>query len=301
MSNVQDVRRTRGDKLCDLISRRPPRAAYFDTGDILTMIELSTRFTGISTATTKSGRLSMVQAIAKAKAHLRYIDRATATKNGDVLAAGPLTNTDGSHLRTRSQGRAAIRRAIEARATRGGQTGARIAEKLMFSLPNDFSGKPAREALDRILKCLIGDSDAVAFAVIHTDRPNNLHCHIIAVDGPESIPAARKRRPSAKRVRRQDHLRMNERGRPKELRQLIAAEINAVADRYKLTRVEYRSFEDRGITREPGSHLGPQQIARNISETAQRLRKRISAGRTPAQTIQNANRASERVKSQKTV
>lgn len=252
------------------------------------MIELSTRFTGISTAATKSGRMSSRKALGKAKANLRYIDRATAAKKGDARGAGPLTNPDGSPVRTRAQGRFAIRRAIEARASKGGKTGARVAEKLMFSLPNDFAGKPAREALDRVLRRLVGDSEATAFGVIHTDRPENLHCHILAVDGPESIAVARKRRPDAKRVRRQDHLRMNERGRPKELRQLIAAEINAVADRYGLTKVEHRSFKDRGITREPGSHLGPQQIARTIRETGQRLHSSLTAARRSPPTAYKA-------------
>lgn len=257
------------------------------------MIELSTRFTGISTAATKTGRMSVGKAMGKAKAHLRYIDRATAAKKGDARGAGSLTNPDGLPVRTRAQGRAAIRRAIEARAAKGGQTGARVAEKVMFSLPNDFAGKPAREALDRILRRLVGDSEAVAFGVIHTDRPDNLHCHILAVDGLESVAAARRRRPDAKRVRRQDHLRMNDRGRPKELRQLIAAEINAVADRHGLTKVEHRSFKDRGITREPGSHLGPQQIARTIRETGQRLRSRFTAARRGPQAAQRAPRGRE--------
>jgi len=252
------------------------------------MIELSTRFSGISTAVTKSGRMSPGKALEKAKANLRYIDRATAAKKGDARGAGLLMNPDGSPVRTRAQGRVAIRRAIEARAAKGGKTGARVAEKVMFSLPNDFAGKPAREALERVLHQLVEDSEAVAFGVIHTDRPENLHCHILAVDGPESISAARKRRPDAKRVRRQDHLRMNERGRPKELRQLIAAEINAVADQYGLTKVEHRSFEDRGIVREPGSHLGPQRIAQAIRETGRRLHRRLTSAQRTSQTAHKA-------------
>ena len=260
----------------------------------LKMLELSTRFSGITTSVAaRKHEISRSVAIAKAKGNLRYIDRATAAKKGNARGAGPLTNPDGSPVRTRTQGRTAIRRAIETRAAKGGKTGVRVAEKVVFSLPNDFTGKPAREALDQVLRRLVGDSEAVAFGVIHTDRPDNLHCHILAVDGRESIAAARKRRPDAKRIRRQDHLRMNDRGRPKELRQLIAAEINAVADRHGLTKVEHRSFKDRGITREPGSHIGPQQIARTIRETGQRLRSRFAATRIGPQVAQRGSRGCE--------
>lgn len=236
------------------------------------MIELSTRFSGITTSDkTRSHPLSRAQAVEKAKANLRYIDRRAAVKRGNAKGVGPLRLDNGGRARNRLEGRAAIRRAIEARAARGGKNGSRVAEKMMFSLPNDFAGKPAREALERVLRKLTGDSEAVAFGVIHTDRPDNLHCHVLAVDGPESLASARRRRPNAKRVRRRDHLRMNDRGRPKEIRKLIADEINTVADLYNLTRVEHRSFKERGVTDEPGTHIGPQRIAKTAREGSEML------------------------------
>ena len=61
-------------------------------------------------------------------------------------------------------------------------------------------------------------------------------------------------------------------GRPKELRAMIAEEINVVATKRGLTMVEHRSFEARGIERIPGSHMGPQRLARAAKEATQRLR-----------------------------
>jgi len=246
------------------------------------MIELSTRFSGISTSEkAKDGGLSIEKAAMKAKANLRYIARSSAVKKGNAAGAGMVKNPDGSVVRNASEGRAAIRRAIDTRSQKGGKNGKRVAEKMMFSLPNDFAGKPAREALRRVLHMLVADSDALAYGAIHTDRPDNLHCHILAIDGQESVASARKRRPDAKRVRRCDQLRMNERGRPREVRKAIAREINAVAEIYGLTKVEHRSFKDRGITREPGLHVGPQQIARikrdSIVEAPKRGNGRIRA------------------------
>ena len=236
------------------------------------MLELTMRCSGISSSPKARGGLTPPGAAAKAKAHLRYIDRRSAARAKDARGAGRLLNPDGSPARTRAQGRAAIRRAIDARAQRGGKNGSRVAEKLIFSLPNDFQGDAAREALGRVLARLVADSDAVAYGVIHTDRPDNLHCHILAVDGPESVESAQKRRPGAKRTRRQDQLRMGNLGRPKELRAMIAEEINVVATKRGLTMVEHRSFEARGIERLPGSHMGPQRLARAAKEATQRLR-----------------------------
>lgn len=231
------------------------------------MLELTMRCAGISSSPKARGGLTATKASAKAKAHLRYIDRRSATRTKDARGAGRLMNPDGTPVRTRAQARAAIRSAIDTRAQRGGKNGSRVAEKLIFSLPNDFQGDAAREALGRILTRLVADSDALAYGVIHTDRPDNLHCHILAVDGAESIEAARKRRPDAKRIRRQDQLRMGDLGRPKELREMIAEEINAVARKRGLTTVEHRSFEARGIAKLPGSHVGPQRIARTARDT----------------------------------
>lgn len=242
-------------------------------------LELTTRFAGISSSPKARGGLSPSDAAAKAKANLRYIDRRSAARPKDARGAGRLLKPDESPVRTRTEGRAAMRRAIDARAGRGGKNGSRVAEKIVFSLPNDFKGDAAREALVRVLHRLVGDSDAVAYGVIHTDRPGNLHGHILAVDGPESVEAARQRRPNAKRLRRRDQLRMGDMGRPREIREMIAAEINAVAKRRKLTMVEHRSFKARGIERLPGSHLGPQQIARLARDAAQKVQDRIAPQR----------------------
>lgn len=239
-------------------------------------LELTTRFSGITTSPrAHSGGQAPATAAAQAKAHLRYIDRRSAAKYAH--AAGPLYDSSGKPVATRKAAREAMRKAIQARAYKGGKTGSRVAEKLIFSLPNEFTGQASREALARIVARLVGDSEAVAYGVVHTDRPGNLHCHVLVIDGAESMAAALARRPGAKRVRRRDHLRMNERGRPKEIRCLIASEINAVAAKNGIAGVEHRSFKDRGLQRRPGSHEGPQKRARKAREHSLRLRSALTS------------------------
>jgi hypothetical protein len=71
------------------------------------------------------------------------------------------------------------------------------------------------------------------------------------------------------RVRRRNVLRLNELGRPKELRRELAAIINEVAAERGLEGVEWRSFEARGIAKEPTTHDGPQKRARKAKEAPQ--------------------------------
>lgn len=71
------------------------------------------------------------------------------------------------------------------------------------------------------------------------------------------------------RVRRRNVLRLNELGRPKELRRELATIINAVAAERGLEGVEWRSFEARGIAKEPTTHDGPQKRARKAKEAPQ--------------------------------
>ena len=71
------------------------------------------------------------------------------------------------------------------------------------------------------------------------------------------------------RVRRRNVLRLNELGRPKELRRELATIINEVAAERGLEGVEWRSFEARGIAKEPTTHDGPQKRARKAKEAPQ--------------------------------
>ena len=80
-----------------------------------------------------------------------------------------------------------------------------------------------------ILADFTADSEAFGMAAIHTDKRGNPHAHFLFVDGLESIAAAKARRPDAQRVRRADALRLNEGGNRQEVRERIAATINAVA------------------------------------------------------------------------
>lgn len=119
---------------------------------------------------------------------------------------------------------------------------------------------------------LAGSPDVKVYAAIHTDRPNNLHAHFLVIDGLETREQARKRvGNSAKRVRPRSAVRLNDRGRPKELRKIFARAINEVAACRGLTQVEYRSFKERGKSRSPGNHRGPRRVNRNRRERGQIL------------------------------
>lgn len=227
------------------------------------MLELTTRFEGITTgARPGRARLSAKQAAQKAIANLRYIARPTAVRPGDTVALNLGTGDDPKALQS------VIREAFRCRAGRGGRKGIRVAEKLMCSLPNDFAGEPAREAVRLIAKRLAaGSPDVKIYAAIHTDRPNNLHAHFLVIDGLETREQARKRVGSnAKRVRPRSVVRLNDRGRPKELRRLFADTINEVAERHGLTKVEYKSFRERQYCRKPGIHRGAKPLFRSPSK-----------------------------------
>jgi hypothetical protein len=88
----------------------------------------------------------------------------------------------------------------------------------------------------------------------------------------EAPPSPTPPPPPAKapvRIRRRNVLRLNELGRPKELRRELAAIINTVAAERGLEGVEWRSFEARGIDKTPTTHDGPQKRARKAKEATQ--------------------------------
>ena len=224
-------------------------------------LELTTRFTGISTAETRdTKRLTATEATQRAYAHLRYIDRLSA------VVGRAIVGVPGGSLESQSD---AFRMKIAQRSEKGGKRGTRVAERVIFSLPNDLSESQEAEILSAILSKLIpNDSDAAGWGVIHGDKPKNRHCHLLLIDGCESQEAAQLRRPDAKRVRRADVIRLGEMGRPKELRKLIADEINKVAHQTAGKGVEWRSFKERGIPTQPTRHKGPRRLAQAAREAA---------------------------------
>lgn len=221
---------------------------------------MTTRFNGISTSEASSkGSLTAEEATQRAYAHLRYIDRQSA------VVGRVVQGIEGDCFEAQAK---AFRSMISLRSMRGGKRGTRVAERIIFSLPNDLSENAENEILSAILKQLIpNDSEAAGWGVIHGDKPHNRHCHLLLVDGQESKESAQKRRPEAKRVRRADVIRMGDLGRPKELRNMIADEINKVASKNQSRTVESRSFKERGIDTPPTRHKGPQRLAQAARET----------------------------------
>lgn len=236
------------------------------------MLELTTRFTGITTSiAARGGGVSARDASRAAAAHIAYIDRPSA--KGERAVSGLPGDDPEEH-------RAVLRRMARARAKKGGKNGARVLEKGIVSLPNSWPSKGRQEACRRIAAHLApAGSEAAALVVTHRDKRGNEHIHFAAVDGRESVEAARARRPKAKRVRRAQVIRMTEGGRPKTLRRELATLLNEIADEHGLDGVEWRSFDARGITRKPSIHDGPQKRARHIKEDdAASLEAWLSAG-----------------------
>jgi hypothetical protein len=238
------------------------------------VLELTTRFRGITTGTGARGQIESRAAVNAAMAHLRYIARPSAAI--EFASAGlSLTGHQPDGV-DRELLRKSLRVRLEARAGSGGKVGRRVAEKIIVSLPLDWDQAARVEAMRRVVEHIAPPgSEALAVAYSHGDKPGNPHFHVLAVDGRESLEGARNRRPDAQRVRRRDVIRLGDRGRPKALRGEIAAIINDVAKEMNLSAVEWRSFKDRGIKRRPGRHEGVEQRARVAREALSKPRRPI--------------------------
>lgn len=219
-------------------------------------LELTTIFRGISTSPKSRAGLSPKAAADKAKANLRYITRDDAGPGFLVADGAGVRRGDKDDL-------AATRDALSARAQGGGKTGVRVAEKMTISLPNSWTGGAWRDAVNRIAGIVApAGSEAQAIIALHTDKPKNPHIHVLAIDGLESAAAARARTPQGQRPRRRNALRLGDMGRPREMREAIAEALNEVAKQRGLDGVEWRSFEDRGLSQTPGKHRGPEKRRR---------------------------------------
>jgi hypothetical protein len=261
-----------------------------EEGEPAVPLELTTTIRRVSTSPKARVSLAPAAAAGRAVANLRYITRSTAAEAIEWSGA----RLDAAAPDGRRAVQAALIGAIEERATQGGQQGRRVADRLIVSLPNDWPPEARREALRRVCAHLAPPgSEAVALGALHSDNPANQHMHILAVDGLES-PESAKARAAARRktrhtaadaeasatgqhpnmpktrARRRDALRLNEGGRPKELRREIAAILNTIAQEQDLHGVEWRSFEARGITHTPTIHDGPEKRARTRRQAEER-------------------------------
>ena len=211
-------------------------------------LELTTRFTPITTGSGSKHQKSAAAAVAAGAAHLQYITRSRAMD--EVAWSGVPGDGDAAK-------KTAIRQRMATLSKKGGKLGARVAEKGIVSLPNGWPSPARQEAIERLSRHLapVG-SEAMAVVVTHKDKPGNSHLHFLALDGAESREAAQARRPDAKRVRRAQVIRLGDRGRPQQLRQEIANILNQVAAERGLEGVEWRSFKQRGIPLSPTLHEG---------------------------------------------
>ena len=220
--------------------------------------EMSFKLRHISTATKKSGKPPSVSGtVAKAKDRLTYITREDAADEADIVLAH---NGEVRAGVPRDEARAIMRKATDERAKkhRKGGVGVRLMDTLMVSLPNDATREEQRQMAEKMVGRLVGRSEAHALAAIHTDKKGNNHLHIAFLDGLEPAEYARLRNPDAKRVRRMEYGKLNEGGKPKELRKELAGIINSVARPQGRRTAEHRSFKERGVERQPQIHEGPQ-------------------------------------------
>ena len=216
--------------------------------------ETTVRLTHISTSSKARSGLSVADAVGAAKAHLRYITRDDAAQPGDVIARSNGVILDGSP----DDLKAAAREAIDKRSQRHTDAyGVRLADRLIVSLPRDATMDEQRTMRGHPRRLHRGQRSLRDGRHPH-GQAREPHAHFLFVDGLESIAAAKARRPDAQRVRRADALRLNEGGNRQEVRERIAATINAVAAPAGRRLAEVRSFKERGIDREPQRHEGPQ-------------------------------------------
>jgi MobA/MobL family len=233
-------------------------------------LELTTTLRGVSSSPRARAGLTAGAAAGRAKASARYTLRDAAAEPGNVAWAGPrLDDCENRHA-----ARLAFGQAAADQAAKGGKVGRRLSSSLIVSVPNEWPPEARADALRRLTAHLApAGSEACAIGAIHTDKPGNTHMHFVVVDGLEPIEAARKRADERRkgmdpdaaakvRVRRRNALRLNELGRPKELRRELAGLMNEVAKERGLRGVEWRSFEERGIAKNPTTHDGPHKRAR---------------------------------------
>ena len=221
--------------------------------------EMSFKLRHLSTSTKKGGKPPSVSAtVAKAKDRIAYITR----EDGAIEDADIILAHDGQIRRdlTRDEARSIMRQATEERAKkhRKGGVGVRLMDTIMVSLPNDATPDERRKMAGKMVGHLVGQSEAHALAAIHTDKAGNSHLHIAYLDGLETAEQARIRNPDAKRVRRMEYGKLNEGGKPKELRRELAGIINSVGKKEGRRKAEHRSFKDRGMKQQPQRHEGVQ-------------------------------------------
>ena len=212
-------------------------------------LELTTRFKGISTSPAARAKCqTAAQALKRCYSSLNYIARDNAS--GNIVWAG-LINDDGSPAQTVKDARLALRQRFRNEAEKGGRVGRRIATTGIVSLPNSWTDEVIKSAMHRLaLELAPPDSEASVLIVQHIDKANNAHLHFLAVDGVESLEAAKRRaKPDSQRIRRQNVQRFNERGAPKRWRQRIADVLNETASEHDVAGVEWRSFKERGLRR----------------------------------------------------
>lgn len=234
--------------------------------------EITINVSHISTSPRARTGVSSSEAVSNAKGSLKYITRIGAGEGEDIIV-----HSDGVTLRAeRDADKSALiamtHDAIDARiATERPDTGIRLADKLIISLPRDATSEEHRKMVERILQNLGGDSEAWLIAAIHRDKLGNPHLHILGIDGRETrehaelrsaahaaaVHAAGKR----PRIRCGDHMRLNEGGNRQDLRARIAHEINAVGQPAGRRFAEHRSYESRGVSRPPGRHIGNRKRA----------------------------------------
>lgn len=236
--------------------------------------ELHTRFKAIRSGTTSNRSQDTTAAISRAEAGLRYGLRETATGalafSGEGLAQA-VAEAPGNRPALRRAIRLAFHPHLKQAAQRGGKTGARVMDTAIITFPSSWPPAAQREAMQRVCALYAPPgSEAIALAVQHKDKPDNPHFHLYAINGLESHEAAAARAAAnATRPRRRLVNRMGDLGSPKKMRAAIAAEMNAVADKMGLERVEHRSLKSRGIDR-PAKHLSqPAHRAKKTKEAEQ--------------------------------
>ena len=177
-------------------------------------LELTTKFRGISTSPAARQRKGEeAHPLKRCYGALNYIARENAS---GIISWHGLRRPDGKPATTPKEARLALRRRFREEAAKGGKVGRRIATTGIVSLPNTWSEKTVRLAVERLARELAPEgSEASAIVIQHIDKSHNAHLHFLAVDGVESKDAAARRtdkRAAAQRVRRQNVQRFNERG-----------------------------------------------------------------------------------------
>jgi hypothetical protein len=204
------------------------------------------------------------------KAHIRYVLRSSECQGAELWLPTGLALTQSSEIRSAMYGFIDERDELGGLITRNGSR--RVVEKLTVALPHDLSKDQGMELVRAFAHDITRNQVPVLIAP-HWKR-GNFHAHLVFVPRMESETEAigRARKEGKKFVRRKQLWNIGSMYRPTSkfktrdwLRMRWRTFANsALREAGSDVRICHLSYARRGVLRQPGEHIGPERLAREL-------------------------------------